>query len=105
MKGKDEYVSGCNVENASYGGTVCAERGGIQTTIAKFGGKPEYEFLVVVTNTDPSIGPCGLCLQILSEFVEGNFPIYLGNPHGIQTQVKFSDLLGKPFSKIPEQID
>lgn len=105
IKGADEYVSGCNVENASYGATVCAERGAIQTSIAKLGGKPEFEHLVVVTNTDPCIGPCALCLQVLSEFVSNDFPIYLANPHGIQTQVKFSDLLGKPFSKIPDQID
>lgn len=105
IKGSDEYITGCNVENASFGATVCAERGAVQTAIAKSGGKPSFEFLVVVTNTDPSIGPCALCLQVLSEFVSSDFPIYLGNPKEIQTTVKFSDLLGKPFSTIPKQID
>lgn len=105
LKNRDEYTVGCNVENASFGATVCAERGAVQTSIGKLGGKPDFEFLVVVTNTDPCIGPCALCLQVLSEFVGPDFPIYLGNPKGIQTQVKFSDLLGKPFSTIPDQIE
>lgn len=104
LKNSDEYITGCNVENASYGGTVCAERGAIQAAVAKLGGKPEFEFLVVTTNTDPAIGPCGLCLQVLSEFVNENFPIYLSNPKEIQGEFKFSDFLKKPFSKIPKQM-
>lgn len=103
IKGKDQVYYGCNVENASYGATVCAERTAIQTSVCAEG-KPEFEFLIVVTNTDPAIGPCGLCLQVISEFCEPDLPIYLANQNGIQQKVLFGDLLSSPFSKIPDQV-
>lgn len=103
IKGKDKVYYGCNVENASYGATVCAERTAIQTSVCAEG-KVEFEFLIVVTNTDPAIGPCGLCLQVISEFCKPDLPIYLANQNGIQQKVLFGDLLSSPFSKIPEQI-
>jgi cytidine deaminase len=102
VKGEDKVFYGCNVENASYGATVCAERTAIQTSVAN--GKKQFEFLIVVTNTDPAIGPCGLCLQVISEFCSPDLPIYLANPKGIQRKVLFKDLLSSPFSKIPDQI-
>ncbi len=104
LKGKDKLYLGCNVENASFGATVCAERTAIQTSVTAEDGKPAFDFLVVVTNTDPAIGPCGLCLQVISEFCESSMPIYFSNPKGIQREIKFGDLLGSPFSEIPEQI-
>lgn len=103
VKGSDKVYYGCNVENASYGATVCAERTAFQTSIAD-NGKQDYEFLIVVTNTNPAIGPCGLCLQVISEFCAPDFPIYLANPQGIQRKILFKDLLASPFSKIPDQI-
>ncbi len=104
IKGKDEFVQGCNVENASYGATVCAERTAFQASVVKFG-KPKFEFLVVVTNTDPAIGPCGLCLQVIAEFCDRSMPIYLANPKEIQTKTTFGELLHQPFSKIPKQVN
>lgn len=103
LKNSLEIITGCNVENASYGATVCAERVAITTSVAKFG-KPEFEFLVVVTNTDPAIGPCALCLQVLSEFCRPDMPIYLSNKNEIQKQLSFKDFLPNPFSVIPDQI-
>ncbi len=103
IKNSDEIIAGCNVENASYGATVCAERVAVTTSVASFG-KPEFEFLVVVTNTDPAIGPCALCLQVLSEFCAADMPIYLANKVEIQKELKFNDFLPSPFSSIPEQI-
>lgn len=101
IKGQNKIYAGCNVENASYGATICAERVAIVSSVITEG-KPEYEFLVVVTNTEPAIGPCGLCLQVIAEFCDREMPIYLANPEGIQQKVLFKDLLGSPFSKIPE---
>lgn len=103
IKGQDLIIPGCNVENASYGATVCAERVAITSSVAKLG-KPEFEFLVVVTNTDPAIGPCALCLQVISEFCSPDMPIYFSNKEGIQKKTLFKDLLPNPFSKIPDQI-
>ena len=102
LKNSDTIVSGCNVENASYGATVCAERTAFQAAIAQYG-KQEFEFLVVVTNTDPAIGPCALCLQVMGEFCDANFPVYIANPNEIQKLVKYGELLPSPFSAIPEQ--
>lgn len=104
IKNSDDIFVGCNVENASYGATVCAERGAIQTAISTRG-KVEFDFVVVVSNTDPAIGPCALCLQVLSEFSEPDLPIYFANRHEIQRVVKFKDLLGQPFSEIPKMIE
>jgi len=104
FKGHDQVFTGCNVENASFGATVCAERGAIQTGIASVG-KSEIEYIVVVTDTDPAIGPCGLCLQVISEFAKAKTPIYLANKNGVQSQAMFGDILSTPFSEIPDTIE
>ena len=57
-----------------------------------------------MSNTNPAIGPCALCLQVLSEFADSELPIYLSNKNEIQSVVKFGDLLGSPFGEIPETI-
>lgn len=103
IKDSDMIIAGCNVENASYGATVCAERVAITSSVCELG-EPKFEFLVVVTNTDPAIGPCALCLQVLSEFCSENMPIYLANKTKIQKKVTFGDLLPNPFSVIPDQV-
>ncbi len=61
-----KIVSGCNVENASYGLTRCAEQTAIQRCVAEGAGKPLA--VVVVGNTDVPLTPCGACRQILAEF-------------------------------------
>lgn len=101
FKNHDKIFAGCNVENASFGATVCAERGAIQTGVGELG-KQKLEFVVVITNTNPAIGPCGLCLQVISEFADKDVPIYVANENGIQNCVKFGDYLTSPFSEIPE---
>jgi len=103
FKNNDEVFTGCNVENASFGATVCAERGAIQTGIGVLG-KQEIEFIIVVTDTNPAIGPCGLCLQVISEFAKKDTPIYLSNQNEIQTMATFGEFLSAPFSEIPETI-
>lgn len=103
LKNIDEIITGCNLENASFGATVCAERAGIQTANTKYG-KPDIEFIVVVSNTQPAIGPCGLCLQVISEFASADLPIYFANRNEIQRMVTFGDILSSPFSEIPKTI-
>ncbi|MEO5668189.1 MAG: cytidine deaminase [Bdellovibrionota bacterium] len=98
IKGRDELIPGCNVENASYGATVCAERVAFQNATAQIGSfEPEY--LVLVTDTDPVVAPCALCLQVMAEFCSGDFPIYVSNLEGVGEKVRFGDLLPRPFVK------
>ncbi len=88
-------VLGCNVENASYGGTVCAERTAVFTAVAQ--GYRDFEHLVVVTETSPASPPCAFCLGVLAEFCSPDFPIYLANLNGIERSLTLGELLPYPF--------
>ncbi len=101
VKNNDKIFPGCNVENASYGGTICAERTAIVSSVAALG-KVEYDFCVVVTGSKPASPPCALCLQVFSEFCPPDFPIYLASPAGIEKKMLLKELLPVPFNEIPE---
>ncbi|MCC6138378.1 MAG: cytidine deaminase [Bdellovibrionaceae bacterium] len=98
VKNSEEYISGCNVENASFGATVCAERVAVWKWVSGRKKTEALEFLVLVTDTEnPVATPCGMCLQVLSEFIPAKFPIYISNLKGIQKEVQFKDLLPSTF--------
>ena len=63
-----EVFSGCNVENASYGMTNCAERTAIFSAVAKLGPKVVVKAVAVVTERDVPCAPCGACRQVIYEF-------------------------------------
>ncbi len=97
MEKSETIFVGCNVENASYGATICAERTALVSAIAK-NGKGAIEFVLVVTDTSPATWPCALCLQVLAEFCSAQTPIYLSNLKGIERKVDFKELLPSPFT-------
>ncbi len=91
-----ELITGCNVENASYGGTICAERNAFFHAVAKYKTfDPEY--IVIVTDSAPPAPPCGFCLQVMAEFCQPNFEVYLANLKGIQKKFLLKQLLPEPF--------
>lgn len=98
VKGKDLWVQGCNVENSSYGGTVCAERISVFSAVSQHGEK-DFEYIVLVTKTENGDLPCAMCLQVLSEFVGPDFPVYSANPEKIVKKFLFKELLPHPFDK------
>ena len=66
----DEIYTGCNVENASYGLTICAERNCVFRMVAE--GEQEIHTLVVYTPTRRPAAPCGACRQVINEFGAGS---------------------------------
>lgn len=89
-----EIIPGCNVENASYGATICAERNAFFAAVARAGRiKPKAMVLV----TEPAATPCGLCLQVMAEFCSPKFPIYLSDTKKLGEKVELQEMLPHPF--------
>ncbi len=91
-----EIFTGCNVENASYGGTVCAERVAVWKGVSEKG-KIQIEDVVVVTDADQAWPPCGFCRQVMAEFSYPGTMIHLANLKGVQRSLKFDDLFPESF--------
>lgn len=92
---KRVFFGGCNVENASYGGTVCAERVAIFQAVAA--GETRFSDIVVVTDAEKPAFPCAFCLQVMAEFFQPDTKIWIANLKGIQSVHEFRELLPKPF--------
>ena len=95
---KDGTVyQGCNIENAAYGPTNCAERTAIFKAV--YDGQREFAAIAVCGGKDGvitgSFPPCGVCRQVMREFCQDDFVIYMMNPEGYQA-VTLTELL--PFS-------
>lgn len=86
--------SGCNIENASYGLTICAERVAVFKAISE--GEREFDAIAVVTDADTLTPPCGACRQIIWEFC-GDIPVILANPRGKIERERSLNLLPRPF--------
>lgn len=86
--------TGCNVENATYGLTMCAERVAILKALSE--GARSFRRLVVVADTEELITPCGACRQIIWEFC-GDITVVLANERGQSETLQMRDLLPRPF--------
>ena len=91
-----DIIPGCNVENASYGLTLCAERTAIASAVVQ--GKQVFRACVVVTNTSPPSSPCGVCRQVLHEFAP-DLPVRMVNPQGETFDTDIRTLLPESFDK------
>ena len=86
--------SGCNIENASYGLTLCAERVAIFKALSE--GERDFDAIAVVTDADTLTPPCGACRQIIWEFC-GDVPVILANLQGKVERERSANLLPRPF--------
>jgi cytidine deaminase len=89
-----KIYGGCNVENASYGLTCCAERVAIFKAISE--GEHGFDAIAVVTDTDTLTPPCGACRQLIWEFC-GDVPVVLANLQGKIECERSGSLLPRPF--------
>jgi cytidine deaminase len=85
---------GCNVENATYGLTICAERVAIFKAVSE--GERGFSAIAVVTDTDRLTPPCGACRQLIWEFC-GDIPVSMANLSGKIEVLQMKDLFPKPF--------
>ena len=93
LDGDGAVHMGCNVENASYGLSVCAERYAVGAAVAA--GSNELIAVAVVTDTTPPTTPCGACRQVLAEF--GDLPVILANLKGERMVTSVARLLPEAF--------
>ena len=91
-----DIISGCNIENASYGLTMCAERVAMFKALSE--GHRGFRRIVVLADTALPTPPCGACRQILWEFA-GDLEVLLANRDGIQATHQMADLLPGAFDK------
>lgn len=91
---------GCNIENAAYSMTNCAERTAVFKAVSE--GVRDFSSLAVVADTEGPVSPCGACRQVIAEFCEPTMPVYLINLKGNVLETTVAELLPGAFS--PEDL-
>lgn len=92
-----QIIKGCNIENASFGLSNCAERTAIFKAISD--GHSQFVGLAVVADTDAPVSPCGACRQVIAEFCDENMPVWLTNLKGDVFETTVKELLPGAFRK------
>ncbi|HSJ38110.1 MAG TPA: cytidine deaminase [Planococcus sp. (in: firmicutes)] len=87
---------GCNIENAGYSMTNCAERTAVFKAVSE--GDMKFVALAVAADTEGPVSPCGACRQVLAEFCTPDMPVYLTNLKGDVQDTTISELLPGAFS-------
>ena len=91
LSANGQVFRGCNIENASYGLTNCAERTAIFKAVSE--GEPKVEAIAIVADTDGPVSPCGACRQVIAEFSDNNTKVYLSNLKGDVLETSIAELL------------
>lgn len=94
--------SGCNVENASFGGTVCAERVAIFKAVSE-GAQRQIAEILVVSTADKPWPPCGFCRQVIAEFATDKTLIHTANLKGAIKTFTFPEIFPEAFT--PKHLD
>ena len=87
-----EVVTGTNVENVSYGLTICAERAALVSAVSRFGPTIRIEAVAVANLNSAASPPCGACRQVLGEFIAADAPVMFPVEGGLRTMT-FSELM------------
>ena len=91
-----KVYTGCNVENSTYGLTVCAERVALWKALSE--GERKFAQIAVVTSSDPPASPCGACRQLLWEYC-GDIELILANLQGFRKSLPLTELFPRPFDQ------
>ncbi|MDR2464695.1 MAG: cytidine deaminase [Streptococcaceae bacterium] len=91
-----QTFTGCNIENASFGLTNCAERTAIFKAVSD--GAKEFQYLVIVGDTEGPISPCGACRQVVAEFCDQDMPVLLVGKDSEMKETTVSELLPYMFT-------
>lgn len=94
-----EVITGVNVENASFGLTNCAERSALYTVYGKGYRKEDIKEILITTEQDVFISPCGACRQVMRELIPSDAPVYLSNNKGDIKKVINKELLPLAFTE------
>lgn len=95
-----QIFTGCNVENASYGLAICAERTALVKAVSS--GVTEFSALAVITDLEDPASPCGACRQVLCEFAP-KLPVLLANTRGRVVETSLDKLL--PLAFTPKKLE
>lgn len=92
----NKLYHGCNIENASFGLTNCAERTAVFKAVSE--GEKEIQAIAICADTEGPVSPCGACRQVMAEFCDENTKIYLTNLNGNTVETSINELLPGFFS-------
>ena len=96
---KGNVYRGCNVENASLGGTICAERGAAMASVASEG-YSRFKAIAIASGSDDPAPPCAICRQFLAQFTDQDVPVYLISvKSGVLKKFRFGVLMPYAFTE------
>ena len=96
---KGNVYRGCNVENASLGGTICAERGAAMASVASEG-YGRFKAIAIASGSDDPAPPCAICRQFLAQFTDPDVPVYLISvKSGVLKKFRFGVLMPYAFTE------
>ena len=94
-----KYIPGVNVENASYGAAICAERNAVTTAVAMGYRKGDFKKLYIMVSGDKLSMPCFICRQVIVEFFDKDSEIVLISKNGEEERHTVSELCPYPFDE------
>ncbi len=94
-----KVYTGFNIENVSYGLSMCAERTAVYRALLE--GEKDFRALAIATDADSPVSPCGACRQVLVEFVAGDLPVYVAGRKGRPRRYTLKQLLPAAFFDFP----